>query len=280
MPTKVAHDTSVLVEAVKDGATLGIGGFGLDRKPMALVAAIARSNVQSLTLETYAGGFDVEVLVAAGKVARVAAPHVGLDQFGLAPVFRAAREAGVVAFQEWSELSQLQAWRAAADGVPFAPVAMDARSDLLSVNPALRQVPDPFGGPPVVLARAPLIDVAILHAEAAHPTGWAVTSADPCLDPLLARAARTVILSVERLMDDAELERRQREVHLLADWIDAIVLAPGGARPGSCQPLHLVDFPVCRAYVEASGGKTFDAAALAADLMARSASAARRAPGT
>jgi glutaconate CoA-transferase subunit A len=250
--SKLAAGPLALTRWLKDGQTLGIGGFGLDRKPMALVAAIAASPVCDLAIETYAGGFDIEVLLAAGKVRRVSSCHVGLDHFGLAPLFRASRESGRIIFEEWSELSQLQAWRAAADDVAYAAVAMDPRSDLLKVNPSLRLAASPFDSSDVVLARAPQIDLAILHAEAAHPDGWAVAVGDPYLDTILARAAGTVVVSAERLMDDAELERRHRDVHLLASYVDAVFVAPHGALPGSCLPTYMIDLPPIRAYCEAS----------------------------
>ncbi len=250
--SKVAADASVLTSQLNDGMAIGIGGFGLDRKPMALVAAIAASPVRDLTIETYAGGFDIEVLLAAGKVRRISSCHVGLDQFGLAPLFRAAREAGRIVFEEWSELSQLHAWRAAADGAAFVAVPMDPRSDLLKVNPNLKLAASPFGDGEAVVARAPRIDLAILHAEAAHPDGWAVALGDPYLDAILARAAGKVVLSAERLMDNAELEKRHRDVHLLASYVDAVVVAPHGALPGSCLPSYMIDLPPIRAYCEAS----------------------------
>jgi glutaconate CoA-transferase subunit A len=245
-------DEDVLRSLLRDGMTIGIGGFGLDRKPMALVRAIAESAVRDLTIETYAGGFDIEVLVGMGKVTCLSTCHVGLDHFGLAPLFRAAREAGLVAFKEWSELSQLVAWRAAAEGVPFATVMMDTRSELLRVNPNLAIAQSPFDGRPAVAVRAPEIDLAILHADAVHPQGWALAAGDPYLDVSLARAAKTVVLSAERVMDDRELEERHREVHLLASYVDAVVLAPHGALPGSCLPGYMIDLPPIRRYVEDS----------------------------
>ena len=252
-------ERSVLQDCLKDGMRLGIGGFGLDRKPMSLVRAVAASAVRDLTVETYAGGLDIEALVLAGKLAGVASCHVGLDHFGLAPRFRVARQSGRVAFEEWSELTQLVAWRAAAEGVGFATTRLDRRSDLLRVNPNIRVALSVFGGDEVVV-KAPAIDVAILHAEAAHPDGWAIAAGDRYLDVLLARAAKTVILSTERLVDDAELEARQRDVHLLASYVDAIVVAPRAALPGSCIPEYVIDLPAIRGYVDlcAAPGTTPD----------------------
>jgi glutaconate CoA-transferase subunit A len=105
-----------------------------------------------------------------------------------------------------------------------------------------------------VVVRAPAIDVAILHAEAAHPDGWAIAAGDRYLDVLLARAAKTVILSTERLIDDAELEARHRDVHLLASYVDAIVVAPRAALPGSCIPEYLIELPAVLAYLDLCAG--------------------------
>lgn len=231
---------------------IGLGGFGLDRKPMTLLREIAVSPVRDLRLETFAGGLDVEMLLAAGKVGCISACHVGLDHFGLAPLFRAARQSGSVAFEEWSEWSQLAAWRAAAEQAPYAVVPLDPATDLVKTNPGIVPAPALFGTPAFAV-RAPRFDLAVLHAEAVHPDGWAIAEGDPYLDTILARAAARVVVSAERLIDDAELEARYRDVHLLAATVDAVVLSPGAALPGSCLPAYMLDLPAMRRYVEAAG---------------------------
>lgn len=250
---KVMDATTALRPWLKDGMTIGLGGFGLDRKPMRLIAEIAQSGVKDLVLETFAGGLDIDMLIAQGQVAKVSACHVGLDHFGLAPLFRAARQSGQVAFEEWSELTQLAAWRAASDQAPYMVVPFDTHSELLRVNPNIRKAPAIWGETDgMVAVKAPVIDLAILHVEAAHPQGWATALGDPYLDQLLARAAKRVVISAERLMDDAELEARHRDVHLLGATVDAVVLAPKGAAPGSCLPDYMLDFNRMRSYVEAA----------------------------
>jgi glutaconate CoA-transferase subunit A len=248
---KVTDAASALRPFLADGMCIGVGGFGLDRKPMVLVRELTASPVRNLVLETFAGGLDVEVLIAAGKVARVSACHVGLDHFGLAPLFRAARQSGAMEFEEWSEWTQLAAWRAAAEKAPYAIVPLDPKTDLLKVNPHIKPAPALFGDPAFAV-RAPRFDLALLHAEAVHPDGWALAEGDPYLDTILARAAARVVVSAERLMDDAELERRYRDVHLIGATVDAVVLSPQGALPGSCLPTYMLDFPTMRRYVEAS----------------------------
>ena len=56
-----------VVAQLRDGMTIGIGGWGPRRKPMALVREILRSDLKDLTLVSY-GGADVGMLCAAGKV--------------------------------------------------------------------------------------------------------------------------------------------------------------------------------------------------------------------
>ena len=67
-----------VVAQLEDGMTIGIGGWGPRRKPMALVREILRSDLKDLTLVSY-GGADVGMLCAAGKVKKVVFAFVSLD---------------------------------------------------------------------------------------------------------------------------------------------------------------------------------------------------------
>ena len=85
LPEAVAH--------VESGMTIGIGGWGSRRKPMALVRELLRSEATDLTVVTL-GGPDVGLLCRAGKVRKLVYGFVSLDSIALDPHFRAAREAG------------------------------------------------------------------------------------------------------------------------------------------------------------------------------------------
>src|SRR5438094_10158983 len=87
---------------LSDGMTIGIGGWGSRRKPMALVRALLRSPVRDLTVVSY-GGPDVGLLCAAGKVRKVVFAFVSLDSIALEPHFRNARQAGAVDTLELDE---------------------------------------------------------------------------------------------------------------------------------------------------------------------------------
>ena len=91
------------VAELRDGMTIGIGGWGSRRKPMSIVRELLRSPVRDLTLVTY-GGPDVGLLCKAGKVRRLVYGFVSLDSIPLEPHFRAVRQAGAI--QEVRELDE------------------------------------------------------------------------------------------------------------------------------------------------------------------------------
>ena len=80
-----------LVGELRDGMTIGIGGWGPRRKPMALIREILKSDLKDLTVVAY-GGADVGMLCAAGKVKKVVFAFVSLDFIPLEPYFRQARQ--------------------------------------------------------------------------------------------------------------------------------------------------------------------------------------------
>ena len=79
-----------VVAELRDGMTIGIGGWGSRRKPMALVRAIGRAGLRDLTVVSY-GGPDVGLLIAAGCVRRVVTGFVSLDSIPLEPHFQHQR---------------------------------------------------------------------------------------------------------------------------------------------------------------------------------------------
>ena len=67
-----------VVGELRDGMTIGIGGWGSRRKPMSIVREILRSDLRNLTIVSY-GGPDVGMLCAAGKARKVVYGFVSLD---------------------------------------------------------------------------------------------------------------------------------------------------------------------------------------------------------
>jgi glutaconate CoA-transferase, subunit A len=134
---------AAVVGALRDGMTLGIGGWGPRRKPMALVREILRSPLRELTLIAY-GGPEVGMLCAAGKVKKIIYGFVSLDVIPVEPWFRRAREAGALEAHELDEGLLQWGLRAAGMRVPFLPTPVGLGTDVMKFNPEFRTVRSPY----------------------------------------------------------------------------------------------------------------------------------------
>ncbi len=108
------------VAHLRDGMTIGFGGWGPRRKPMAVVREILRSPVKDLTVVAY-GGPEVGMLCAEGKVKKLVFGFATLDAIPLEPYYRKAREAGGLELLEVDEGMFQWGLRAAAMRLPFLP---------------------------------------------------------------------------------------------------------------------------------------------------------------
>ena len=63
-------------EYVKDGDQIGIGGLSFWRKPMGLCRELIRQSKKDLTLCTFVGGIDVDMLIGASLISKVKACFV------------------------------------------------------------------------------------------------------------------------------------------------------------------------------------------------------------
>jgi acyl CoA:acetate/3-ketoacid CoA transferase alpha subunit len=243
------------VAQISDGMTVGIGGWGSRRKPMALVRAIARSDLRELTLVSY-GGPDVGLLVAAGKVKRVVCGFVTLDSIPLEPHFRRARRDGLVQLTELDEGMVRAGLQAAAQRLPFLPIRAGLASDVLRVNPELRCVTSPYGDREELVAMPALsLDVALVHMNRADPGGNAqYLGPDPYFDDLFCLAARRSLVSCERIVPTAELVAGGPVQSLLLNrvMVDGVIETPRGAHFTSCVPDYGRDELFQRRYVKSA----------------------------
>ena len=92
------------VSRLSSGMTIGIGGWGSRRKPMALVRAILRrEDLTDLTVITY-GGPDLGLLCSAGKVSKAYYGFVTLDSAPFYdPWFATRRTEGSIISREMDE---------------------------------------------------------------------------------------------------------------------------------------------------------------------------------
>ena len=159
-----------VVASIKDGMTIGIGGWGPRRKPMGLVRELLRSDVKDLTVVAY-GGADVGMLCAAGKVKKLVFAFVSLDAIPLEPWFRKARESGQLEVLELDEGMFQWGLQAAAFDLPFLPTRVGLGTDLAELG-GLKTVQSPYDDGEVLLAMPALrLDVALVHVNVADQLG-------------------------------------------------------------------------------------------------------------
>ncbi|WP_222850373.1 CoA transferase subunit A [Allosaccharopolyspora coralli] len=249
-----------VVSRLRDGMTIGIGGWGSRRKPMALVRAILRSELRDLTLVSY-GGPDVGLLAAAGKLRKVVYGFVSLDSVPLDPHFRAARQRGELDVAEYDEGMVLAGLRAAAARLPFLPTRAGLGSDVMALNPGLTTVTSPYAdGEELVAMPALELDVALVHMNRADRAGnGQYLGPDPYFDDLFCAAAAEAYVSCEQLVSTEELLHTGPLPSLLLDrtHTTGVVETPNGAHFTSCVPDHERDEPFQRQY--AASGKSAEA---------------------
>ena len=230
--------------------TIGIGGWGSRRKPMSLVRAILRSQLRDLTVVSY-GGPDVGLLCAAGKVRKVVFGFVSLDSIPLEPHFRAARQSGAVEAMELDEGMLQWGLYAAANRLPFLPTRAGLGSDVLTVNPDLRRVDNPYGEGSFVAMPALRLDAALVHLNRADARGNAqFLGPDLYFDDLFCMAADSAYLSCERIVSTAALldEGSIHTLRINRSMVSGVVEAPRGAHFTSCAPDYERDEPFQRSY--------------------------------
>lgn len=252
-----------VIAELSSGMTLGIGGWGSRRKPMALVLALARSSLTDLTIVSY-GGPDVGILCALGKVRRLVYGFVSLDSIPLEPHFRVARQAGTIPEVVELDEGMLQlGLRAAAWNVPFLPTHAGLGSGVMEVNPHLRTTTCPYTGETLVAMPALKLDAAFVHMNRADARGnGQYLGPDPYFDDWFCMAATRAYMSCEKL----ELEQSCLHSRLInRTMVDAVVLAPGGAGFTECVPDYPRDEEAQRAYAATAR----DPGALAAWLEAQ-----------
>ena len=231
-------DAAALVD---DGATVAFSGAILRGKPVAAAVALARAGRRDLDLVTFTGSLEVEVLLAAGALRSVTSSYVGLGAHGPARGFARAVADGTVEDRELSEWMLVGGLRAATMGAPFLATRAALGSELVEAR-GLRTVTDPYTGEDYLAVPAIRPDVAFVHAWRADEEGNVQLPWPPDhladVDLLIARAARTTVVSVETLVPREVVESSSERTRLFGFEVDLLVEAPGGARPGSVPPLY------------------------------------------
>jgi glutaconate CoA-transferase, subunit A len=246
---------------VRDGDLIAAGGCLFSRTPMALVREVLRQRRSGLTLARNLMCTEGELMMVAGAVERVVTAWMSIGlPWGVSRVMREHVESGKVEFEEWSHLALGLRFRAAAMGVPFLPALTMLGSDLASVT-GMRIVEDPYTGERLAAVPALFPDVAMIHVHRADRFGNCQIDGYPHMDADIARAAGTVLVTTEELVDEDEVRRHPDRTVIPGFLVDALVLAPFGSFPHECYGLYEADFDHFQEYTDAINARGMAAVA-------------------
>jgi Acyl CoA:acetate/3-ketoacid CoA transferase, alpha subunit len=95
------------VKIIENGSRIGMGGFAVYQKPMAIVHEMIRANKNNLTIVGALNSIEVDMLAGAGCLKSVETSYVGLEKFGLAQNYRRAVEQGRIKAIHYPELLKI-----------------------------------------------------------------------------------------------------------------------------------------------------------------------------
>ena len=203
---------------------------------MSAVRALMRRGVRDLHIVSVPqGGFQVDMLIGAGCVARVEAAAVTLGEYGLAPRFTAAIKSGEIEMWDATCPAIHAGLQAAEKGVPFMPLRGIVGSDLLRVRPDWKVIDNPLAESgtrdPIVILPAIRPDVTLFHALKADSQGnvWIGVQRELMT---MAHASKTTLVTVEHIEDGDFLRDPALAAGTIpALYVTAIAEAKNGAWP-------------------------------------------------
>ncbi len=252
---------------VKNGDVVALQNMATQAAPMALVRELIRQEKCGIGLVVLVGGMAVDWLAASGVIDRLIGAAVTMEQFGLCQQYRSSVEQGLIRVEELSESILNARLGAGARNLPFLPTRGGIGTDLIAQNPRnLMMLEDPFGGKPVVACRSLVPDVALIHAHRADRFGniqYQPGAMWPDL-AIMPKAAKSVIASVEEIVDTEVLRRHPEQTILPGFMVNAVVEVPYGAHPTSFFPNYGYDSKFHLEWAKAARDKD-----MAADLIER-----------
>ena len=237
------------VNLVTSGCCLALGGMTLYRRPIAFVSALINKRQQTgvpedITLLTFTAGFETDLLIGANMISRIRSCYIGLEIFGLAPMFTYRANRGEIEVIEETEASLALGLRAYIAGIGFMPGHAWIGTDLPKLRPDVKKITDPYTGEELMAFPAIKPDISVIHALRADFAGNAQIGDNKSIDEELSLASDQLIITADEIV--AELSRAD----IVAPIVTGVVHAPNGAAPTSCHPLYPMDGGAILEYAE------------------------------
>jgi glutaconate CoA-transferase subunit A len=174
---------------------------------------------------------------------------VGLEARGLSPHARRVLESGEVECTEWSNYTLAVRFEAAAKGVPFLPARSLLGTDTFR-HSAAKSIACPFTGQTLAAIPALYPDVAAIHVHESDRFGNCRIRGTSVADLDLARAAKRLIVTCERLVPEEEIRSDPTRTVIPFFCVDAVCEVPYGSYPGNMPYEYFSDERHLREWLE------------------------------
>ena len=265
---KVMPLSEAISRYVFEGCHISIGGFTINRNPMAAVYEIIRQKIKGLHVYAHSNGQGVDEFVGAGCVAKLEIAYAGNGRFAPTCVrFRKAVEKGSLTVEDYSNYQMTLRFLAGAMGLPFMPTRSSLGTSIVDKwgftkpmresdpnlpDKKLIVIDNPFGswGDASQLVLVPAInpDITIIHVQKADQQGTCRIEGLTFADVEQVKAARKVIITCEELVETDRLRENPDQNQIPFFCVDAVVPIPFGAYPTACfrhydyDPVYLNDY--------------------------------------
>jgi glutaconate CoA-transferase subunit A len=252
--TKLISVQEAVARYVPDGAEICLGGIGA-REPMAVVYELIRSKKRDLTLYGDSKMDGACMLVGAGCIKKLVVAYCWIGTVGSGVNLRRAVEKGVPNFvevEEYSNFGMSLRYLAGAMNIPYLPTRSMLGSDLPTYNPRIKLSQNPYSDQPEPLALVPAAnpDVAFIHVQRADEMGNCQIFGLTNNDINIARAAKKVIVTCEKLVSTDEIRKNPNMTAIPYYCVEAVAPVPYGAHPFFVAGDYWCDLPFRRSFMK------------------------------
>ena len=209
---------AALVDVVKSGQTIAVGGFGLCGIPSTLIEAVRAIGVNELTCVSNNAGVDdfgLGRLLQTRQIKRMISSYVGENK-----EFERQYLNGELELEFNPQGTLAERLRAGGAGIP-AFFTRTGVGTVVADNKETRE----FEGHTYVMERAIKADVSLVKAQTADPAGNLLFSRTARnFNPEVAMAGTIPIVEVEELVEMGCLN--PDEIHLSGIFVDRIIIVP------------------------------------------------------
>lgn len=238
---------------VTDGCSMALGS-AIGREPFGVACEIIRQNKKNINLVTDSQADTGELLIAGGCLRKLETSYLWVGVIGMGYNYRRAMEKGIPNYldvDDYSNLGMSMRFMAGAFGLPFMPTKSMLGTDIVK-NPNIKVIEDPYGNGPIALVPAATPDVAFIHVQRADMYGNAQIWGAIFNDDLIARAAKTVVLTCEEIVPTSELRKIPNMTAITSYSVAAVVELPFGCHPLGVTGYYWLDIPFRQEIMEAA----------------------------